>query len=112
MKYLKKFESIFDKYRQIDKMIECLKNIEPDEETYNDYYVYDINFKYDDNYNDVKIYDKLKIYKRYYREDFLICSGIKHEVVYDKDPTFVNDLYEYFRERFSDYFNAIDMGLL
>ena len=88
-----------------------MKNIlEPDEETYNDYYIYDINFEYDN-----RKYDKIKIYK-FRREDFMICRdsvSFPHVLkVYNKETDFVNALYEYFKETYSDYFNAIDMGLL
>ena len=114
MKYLKKFESKngFDK---IQKIIECLRHIEPDKKYefyYGKDYSYNINFDYNGvHYYSIRLYGHdLETYV-IYGDDKLDDRNDGH-LLTKCGVELIDALYEYFLENYSEYINAIDMGLL
>jgi hypothetical protein len=120
MKYLQKYEGLAQKYKYIEDMINCFRQLEPDgiEMTFSNNYwnIYNINFEFDG-----VTYDAIKIYKIEISEmeklikDFIICrvgERDNYDKVMNKPARFINALYKYLRDNYDEYFNAIDMGLL
>ena len=116
MKYIKKFErNGYYRNEKLNKISEVLNHIEPDDKVkYSNQpdYRFNIDFEYDN----VKYY-MIRAFG-YNLENIIMYGDDKPEYSNDGhyftelSDNFIDKLYDYFEENYSQYINGIDMGLL